>query len=82
MDQASGKSVSATTCGKGDANDAKEAELLQSFYAIPSIDKAWTSSSRKGQSSIIVVHFHIECKSSGFKLASLHSSIFSLGSLH
>jgi hypothetical protein len=75
MDQASGKSVSATTCGKGDAIDAKEAELLQSFYAIPSIDKAWTSSSRKGQSSIIVVHF-IECKSRGFKLASLHSSIF------
>lgn len=55
MDQASGKSVSATTCGKGDANDAKEAELLQSFYAIPSIDKAWTSSSRKGNGGIDVV---------------------------
>jgi acylaminoacyl-peptidase len=55
MDQASGKSVSATTCGKGDANDAKEAELLHSFYAIPSIDKAWTSSSRKGNGGIDVV---------------------------
>lgn len=48
MDQASGKAVSPTAAGKSDPTEAKEAELLQAFYAIPSIDKAWTSTSRKG----------------------------------
>jgi hypothetical protein len=49
MDQASGKAIPPTAGGKTDPTEAKEAELLQAFYAIPSIDKAWTSPSRKGE---------------------------------
>jgi len=55
MDQASGKAIPPTAGGKTDPTEAKEAELLQAFYAIPSIDKAWTSPSRKGDGGIDVV---------------------------
>ncbi|KAL3679424.1 hypothetical protein R1sor_022380 [Riccia sorocarpa] len=49
------KSNTADGAGKTEADGAKEAELLQSFYAVPSIDKAWTSPSRTGKSGVDVV---------------------------
>jgi hypothetical protein len=48
MNEASRMSPSPITGGTMNFTGGKEAELLQSFYAIPSIDKAWASSSNKG----------------------------------
>ncbi|KAG0553896.1 hypothetical protein KC19_12G047600 [Ceratodon purpureus] len=56
MDQvASGKVMSPSAGEKTDASSDAESELLQAFYAIPSIDKAWTIPSRKGEGGFDVV---------------------------
>lgn len=57
MDQvASGKAMSPVAGEKTDpSNSEAESELLQAFYAIPSIDKAWTIPSRKGEGGFDVV---------------------------
>lgn len=48
MDQAaSGKAMPLIPSEKSDPNSEVESELLQAFYAIPSLDKAWTIPSRK-----------------------------------
>ncbi|CAM6101899.1 unnamed protein product [Calypogeia fissa] len=55
MDQSTEKSATSGLGTKSEVLEGKEAELLQAFYAIPNIDKAWTSSSRKGSGGVDVV---------------------------
>lgn len=56
MDQvASGKAMSLSAGEKVDPSSEAESELLQAFYAIPSMDKAWTIPSRKGEGGFDVV---------------------------
>ncbi|OAE21003.1 hypothetical protein AXG93_2024s1160 [Marchantia polymorpha subsp. ruderalis] len=55
MDQSSEKSAASGTTATTEVTGAKEAELLQAFCGIPSIDKAWTSSSRRGSGGVDVV---------------------------
>lgn len=56
MDQvASGKVMSPGAGEKTDPSAEAESELLQAFYAIPSLDKAWTIPSRKDEGGFDVV---------------------------
>lgn len=56
MDQvASGKAMSPVAGEGPNSSSEAESELLQAFYAIPSIDKAWTIPSRKGEGGFDVV---------------------------
>jgi hypothetical protein len=60
MNQSTEKSATSGVGTKNELLEGKEAELLQAFYTIPNIDKAWTSSSRKGKSIFdqsVTVHF-------------------------
>lgn len=50
-----GKAMSPAAGEKTDSSSEAESELLQAFYAIPSIDKAWTIPSRKGEGGFDVV---------------------------
>ncbi|KAL2613487.1 hypothetical protein R1flu_025179 [Riccia fluitans] len=55
MDESTEKSNVSNAAVKAEANGAKEAELFLSFYAVPNIDKAWISPSRRGSGGLDVV---------------------------